>query len=165
MSFVKWMERTLEVMAYAWRLASDDDYCLLADFVGEPAQGLTFPGLSLRSHELPSPAGDLAWRNMVNEMRAQKSRETRKMPVSAVTNLMPVSTLRLQELRRRKRETARMPVSALTNLMPAPEYVPDPPALLGEFEADLTLLFDSQRLLFPEHELGDFDSPDYFYEN
>jgi hypothetical protein len=113
---------------------------------------------------------------MVNEMRAQKSRETRKMPVSAVTNLMPVTTLRKQEAsRRRARETARMPISGLTNLMPSPseaeapvatvEYVPDPPALLGMYEPDLTLLFDSQRLLFPEHELGEFDTPDYMYEN
>ncbi len=183
MSFVKWVERTMEVMAYAWRLAADEDYCLMADFIAEPDQKLTYPGLNLRA-KLPTtrkiPTADLAWRTMVNEVRAKQQLETRKMPVGRITNIMPVTELKrvhLPKTIRMELKTRPMPISALTNLMPSPrpapspvvvetpEYEPDPPALLGEYEPDLSLLFDSQRLLFPEHELGNFDPPDYIYEN
>lgn len=167
MSFAKMMERTLEVMAYAWRLAMDDDYCLLADFVAEPSQKLTFPGLSVGPLE---PGPENTWSAMLEEVRAKT---TSRMPVAAVTRLMPVSELRAREKRRLvlvPAETRRMPVGALTALMPPPapavvEYEPDPPALLGEYEPNISLLFDSQRLLFPEHEVGPFQAPDFFYDN
>lgn len=133
MSFAKWMERTLEVMAYAWRLATDEDYCLLADFLN-PQERKGAPKTMSNA--------DLAWTKMVTEMRAQK---TRKMQVGRVTNLMEVRQLR--------QEAARV------------EYEPDPPALLGAYEPELALLFDSQRLLFPDHELGLYEAPDTFYDN
>lgn len=134
MSFAKWLERTLEVMAYAWRLATDEDYCLLADFLSHQER-----------KEAPKAMtnADLAWTKMVTEMRAQK---TRKMQVGRVTNLMDVRQLR--------KESA-----------PREEYEPDPPALLGAYEPELALLFDSQRLLFPDHELGQYEPPEEFYDN
>lgn len=116
------LNRAARALTYLWNLATDEDFCLLADFVAEPEPGVAWPSLGQRQH-----AGA----------------RTRKMPV--------------EELREWSHHTRRLRVGTQT-LKIALAELPSP-ARLGAFEPELSI--DSERVLWPELELGEFELSTY----
>ncbi len=116
MQISSFMSRAARALTHLWNLATDDDYCLLADFVAEPVPGLTWVGAA--------------------EPKAAPL--TRKMPI--------------EELRALGHHARRVRVGTQTRKLSLAEL--PPAARLGLFQPELAV--DSERVVWPELELGEF---------